>query len=71
MRTEPLTHEQERARDESFRSELRALPRFMGGFSTEALRHQVEVGRLMRQTIVRHFPHMRGSFNSLPELEKV
>lgn len=71
MRAEQLTGAARDERDEAFMDELRSLPKMTGGFSPEALARQVEVGRLMRVVWVKFFPHMRDSFNALPELEKV
>lgn len=71
MRAEQLTGAERDRRDEAFMDELRALPKFMGGFTKEALARQVEIGRLMRVVWVKYFPHLRDSFNALPELEKV
>lgn len=71
MKAEQLSGAARDERDDAFMSELRALPKFMGGFSSEALAHQVEVGRRMRETWVKFFPHLRASFDGLPELEKV
>lgn len=68
---EQLTGAQRDERDAAFRAELLALPRFMGGFTKEALVHQVMVGTMIRRVWVKYFPHMRASFNALPELEKV
>lgn len=71
MRAEQLNGAARDERDEAFMNELRALPKFAGGFTREALARQVEIGRLMRVVWVKYFPHLRDSFNALPELEKV
>ncbi len=71
MKTPELTGAQRDERDEAFRCEMRAIGPHTGGFSKEALAAQVEKGRQLRVLWVKYFPHMRESFNSIPELEKV
>jgi len=71
MKREILTHSEQDVRDALYKKEILALPAFVGGFSPEALREQVRIATLMRGVMVKHFPHLREAFNSLPELEKV